>query len=253
MIPFQSNGIAISYNVIGEGNSLLLLHGFLENSSMWENLIPELEERFQIIIIDLPGHGTSPEPQAYTLPEVANTIKDLLEHLNIASLAVLGHSMGGYIALELKKIVEAKVILLHSNFWEDSAQKKEDRNRVIELIKTKKNHFVSEAIPNLFSSINVEHCQEAIELLINDAQKMTETSIAQATAAMRDRVSNYNSIQNADIIHGADDPIIGTEILGDEIEKNGIDAKVYTIENCGHMSIWESKEELINILNHILI
>ena len=254
MILFESDEIILGYKILGQGQPLVLLHGFLENSSMWDELIPELENDFQLLMIDLPGHGASPEPsKSYTLENVAKAIGDLLTIRGISKPSVIGHSMGGYVALEIKKLIDIKVILLHSNFWEDSAQKKEDRNRVIELIQTKKNHFVSEAIPNLFFSENLGHCEGAIANLIQGAKDMSVASIAEATSAMRDRLSNYDSAQRASIIHGAQDPIISTEMLGGELKENQIDAELYSIENCGHMSIWESKEELINILNHILI
>jgi len=136
----------LGYKTSGSGRAVVLLHGFLESSSIWNNINFENNE---IMTIDLPGHGRSSDVVCSSIVDMAELVKETIESTNICEYDVVGHSMGGYVALELVKLHQAckRVVLLNSNFWEDSPQKKLDRKRVAELVMQKKDHFIIEAIP----------------------------------------------------------------------------------------------------------
>lgn len=94
------DNLSINYEVYGQGERLLLLHGWATNLHSFETLIPRLSAKFQVIVLDLPGFGRSQAPQtAYGAYDYANFIEGFLEYLDINDVFLLGHSMGGAIAL----------------------------------------------------------------------------------------------------------------------------------------------------------
>lgn len=179
---------------------------------------------------------------------------NILHTFKIVNPVIIGHSMGGYVGLELLRLLDARLILLHANFWEDAPEKKADRNRVINIVRKGSELFIREAIPGLFSPDNVASCVKDIEKLISRALQIPTTEIAAATAGMRDRRAAYDIMnsQRVDIIHGEKDPIIPLEMLNSEIQKLKQTPRVITIPNCGHMSIWENRPALLQAIEDLL-
>lgn len=85
----------------GEGPTVLLVHGIGESSATWEDVVPLLARRYTVLAPDLLGHGDSDKPRAdYSLGGFANGLRDLLLLLGHESATVVGHSLGGGIALQ---------------------------------------------------------------------------------------------------------------------------------------------------------
>ncbi|HCD67812.1 MAG TPA: alpha/beta hydrolase, partial [Bacteroidetes bacterium] len=80
---------------MGSGPHLCFLHGFCENSEIWEELIASLSSRFTCIAIDLPGFGKSSQMAFGSLTQVANQVHELLVAENATHTIMCGHSMGG--------------------------------------------------------------------------------------------------------------------------------------------------------------
>jgi len=96
------NGIDLAYSDEGHGASIIFLHAFPLNRTMWEPQVAGLKDRYRVITIDLRGHGESDAPMwRYTLDLFAEDIKGLLDHLGISKATFVGLSMGGYILFAL--------------------------------------------------------------------------------------------------------------------------------------------------------
>jgi pimeloyl-ACP methyl ester carboxylesterase len=96
------HGYRRAYVRAGSGPAVLLLHGIGDSSGTWSGLIPKLAERFTVIAPDLLGHGRSDRPRAdYSVPAYACGMRDLLALLDIDRATVLGHSLGGGIAMQM--------------------------------------------------------------------------------------------------------------------------------------------------------
>lgn len=237
----------LNYRMFGKGHPVLFLHGFLESISMWNYLDLESINR-QIILVDLPGHGASHlldgEPSIHAM---SLEVVKLIEYLKLEKPDVVGHSMGGYIGLELKNLGHARMLtLLNSNFWEDSEEKKRDRIRVAELVLTHKNHFIQEAIPGLFS--NRDEHQKEIDGLIQEARLMDPVAIAYAALAMRSRIDWSNVIdvfaEDLTIIQGAQDAVVPIQLMEEKRPKK---SNYYLIAEAGHMSHIEATNQ-VNII-----
>jgi len=95
------HGRRFKYRRAGEGPLVVLLHGIAGSSAVWRNIIPRLSEHYTVIAPDLLGHGASAKPKGdYSLGAYANMIRDLLEALEQPPGTIVGHSLGGGVALQ---------------------------------------------------------------------------------------------------------------------------------------------------------
>lgn len=247
---------AFYYTRQGSGKALVLLHGFLENHSMWEPFVPELIKIHTVITIDLPGHGKS-ECIGYihSMELMAEVVHAVLVNEKIEHATFLGHSMGGYVALafaERHPQMCSEMILLNSTPKADSDERKENRDRAIALVKKHKDAFLSMAITNLFAEENREKFALAIESLKKDALKMKTQGIIAALEGMKIRKDRTRLLKKLSIpktiIAGTQDPIMPLEDL----------IKVAKSCNCqllkwegGHMSTLENKDEMLNYMHFV--
>ena len=152
--------ILLAHSSIGKGRTCVFLHGFLESINMWQGLTL-VELGVHCLFIDLPGHGKSKfsitESPELGIEQMAIEVIAVIESLGIKNFDILGHSMGGYVALEVKRLKAkcGKVVLLNSNYWTDSPAKVADRKRIAKLVKSSKLFFLQKAIsvfsPNLIN------------------------------------------------------------------------------------------------------
>jgi pimeloyl-ACP methyl ester carboxylesterase len=97
----ELHGHHVSYRQGGSGPVLLLLHGITNSSATWEGVAPALTEHFTVVAPDLLGHGESATPRGdYSLGAHAAGVRDLLSALDIEQATVVGHSLGGGIAMQ---------------------------------------------------------------------------------------------------------------------------------------------------------
>jgi 2-succinyl-6-hydroxy-2,4-cyclohexadiene-1-carboxylate synthase len=104
MARVNLNGVGINVEVSGEGEPLLLLHGFTGSTATWASHLPALSRRFRTITVDVLGHGLSDaplDPERYRMERCVEDLLALLDYLNIEHLSLLGYSMGGRIAMHL--------------------------------------------------------------------------------------------------------------------------------------------------------
>jgi pimeloyl-ACP methyl ester carboxylesterase len=95
------HGYRRAYRVAGSGPAILLIHGIGDNSTTWSTVQSKLAQRFTVVAPDLLGHGKSDKPRAdYSVAAYANGMRDLLSVLEIDSVTVIGHSLGGGVAMQ---------------------------------------------------------------------------------------------------------------------------------------------------------
>ncbi|XUL92453.1 alpha/beta fold hydrolase [Streptomyces galilaeus] len=95
------HGYRRAFRMAGKGPALVLIHGIGDSSATWAELIPQLARTHTVIAPDLLGHGASDKPRAdYSVAAYANGVRDLLTTLGIESATLLGHSLGGGVAMQ---------------------------------------------------------------------------------------------------------------------------------------------------------
>ncbi len=104
------HGYRRAFRMAGSGPALLLIHGIGDDSSTWQEVIPHLAEKYTVIAPDLLGHGRSDKPRAdYSVAAYANGMRDLLSVLGIEKVTVIGHSLGGGVAMQFAYQFPGKV------------------------------------------------------------------------------------------------------------------------------------------------
>lgn len=164
----------------GNGPSVLLIHGFGEDHRVWDGIAPELENQYSLIIPDLPGTGNSPAILDMSIEGLAEALLPLLPS---EPIAVIGHSMGGYIALALLEKYPERLNslgLFHSTSYADTEEKKAARRKSIEFIKQYGAfEFLKTSIPNLFSPLSKQKMSKEIDDFIGQqCNSLPETLVS---------------------------------------------------------------------------
>ncbi|PSW07487.1 alpha/beta fold hydrolase [Photobacterium lipolyticum] len=99
----------LHYRVEGQGDTIILIHGLFGSSDNLGLLARTLKDNYKVISIDLRNHGKSPHTQTFTYHEMANDILTVVEQLDIELFSVIGHSMGGKVAMALTALAAARM------------------------------------------------------------------------------------------------------------------------------------------------
>jgi pimeloyl-ACP methyl ester carboxylesterase len=94
-------GHRLHYHIAGHGPPLVLIHGYGTSGYIWQRVWPYLAEQYKLVIVDLPGYGRSTYSGVWQLRAMAPLLANLLQHLHLSRVSLLGHSMGGAIAVHL--------------------------------------------------------------------------------------------------------------------------------------------------------
>ena len=257
MKQIQYKNTSISYSDTGKGTAVVLLHGFLENKTMWKDLAPILSQKNRIITIDLLGHGeTDCFGYVHSMEDNAEIVKAVLSHLRIRKAVLVGHSMGGYVALAFAELYPNTIkalVLMNSTAREDSAERKHNRDRAIKAVKQNYINFVRLSVANLFSENNRERLENEIENVKLEALKTPLQGIVASLEGMKIRKDRQfilrDSLFPKLLILGEKDGVLIYKDNLPQIENT--DVKLVTFPN-GHMSHIENKEELRKVLIEFL-
>src|SRR5918998_1252643 len=97
----EMHGHRVIYRIAGDGPPVVLIHGMVNSSRHWEKVALRLAERHTVIAPDLIGHGDSATPRGdYSLGAHAAVIRDLLSAIGVDSASIVGHSLGGGVAMQ---------------------------------------------------------------------------------------------------------------------------------------------------------
>jgi len=247
----------ISFRKSGKGKPVLLIHGFCETHEIWDGFAESLAKSFELFAIDLPGFGESPLPAtSFSIHEIAGMILSWIDRRNMSAPFLVGHSLGGYVALSIAEQAQNKIsglCLFHSTPYPDNDDRKSNRNRVIEFVKKNgADPFIDTYVPGLF----YDKKHPAIPGVYKIARETAEKTLLAYTAAMRDRPSSIDFLKKIEkpvlTIAGDKDNIISVETsLG-----FGRLAKISTVqvlENTGHMAMFEQPELAERILSDFIV
>ena len=250
----------LHHEISGNGKKpLVLLHGFMENTTIWEEMEAHLSKDFTLINIDLPGHGKSKVYQEiHTVELMAEKVKEVIDALKLEKINLLGHSLGGYVSLafaeKFPEILESMTLFFSTTVADDD-EKKQIRKRSIAVIDENFETFVKTSIPNLFSNNEKDILEGKIELAKNIAKSTDKEGVKAAQLGMAERPDRTEILENLDakilIIAGKYDNAVKTENLLKIIpEKTNI--KTYVLD-CGHNGHWEKPTICAEIINTELL
>jgi len=255
----QYNNGNISYRLTGKGKTVLFIHGFGEDSHIWDDIITILKDKYQLIIPDIPGTGASDllPGENVSIADYADAMHAILIEEKISTITVIGHSMGGYISLAFAKKYPSVIHalgLFHSSAYADDEAKKETRRKAINVIKEKgAMAFLKTAIPGLFA--DAEKSKAHIDLLLERARSFSPEALIQYYEAMIARPDTTDVLKNIQqpvlFILGEHDKAIPFE-QGLKQTHLPSQADINILRNSAHMGMLEEREKTFSILSHFL-
>ena len=244
----------------GHGFPVVFIHGFCESNSIWKALSEELSDDFRIICPDLPGFGKSPLPENdFSLEEIGDKIVSWLENLGIKECIVIGHSLGGYISLEMLRKHHAfikAIALFNSSAFEDQEEKKEIRNKLIEFIEEYGvTPFLKTFVPSLFYPGTSKNHQKTIAQIRDEGLSIGPDSVIKYAAAMRDRIDSMDLLKKYPDrvlqISGEYDQNVPIEISR-QMASVLKPENVHIIHDSAHMSLFEQSEACYDAIRNFV-
>lgn len=255
-MTFRYINKSVYYELKGEGRPLILLHGFLESSIIWDRMAQELSKEFQLLLVDLPGHGkTDTFSETHSMEFMAELLNDLTDHLGWTQFSLMGHSMGGYVGLAFAEKYTEKLnslYLLNSTAVADSPDRIINRNRALKVVAQVKLPFIAMAIRHLFSESSLQKYAKEIDLLIAHAQEFSAEGIMANIRGMRDRKDRSEVLKafpNAKyLLCGTEDPIIS---LTESENLSKVTETPLKIMDGSHMGWLENTPEIVKVVHFI--
>lgn len=254
MENIEVNGTTIAYQEQGEGETVVLLHGFCGSSDYWEKVQPLLAKQYRVICPDLRGHGATDAPMgAYSIEQMADDVVGLMEKLGIEKYTLLGHSMGGYVTLSLAQRYAFHLNgfgLIHSTGYPDSEEAKEKRLNTVSAIGADGiTPFVDGLVPGLFAPGNTETLTDEVNRVKEIGYKTPPQGATGAALSMRERIDRRDVMSSTTLplllVAGESDQLIPLERL---FTTEGERVMKAVIKGAGHMSMYEAPDQLAAVI-----
>jgi pimeloyl-ACP methyl ester carboxylesterase len=247
-------GERIAYQVRGKGRAMVLIHGFLASSELWEKVVPRLAKKFKVITIDLPGHGdSSAMGYVHNMELLAEAVKSILDELNLRKVVMVGHSLGGYVAMAFAEAFPDKLlglVMINSTAKGDSDQRKASRNQLIDLLKNNKDKALRMLVPTFFSvKSRTTHWHE--KKYLQWARSCSLQGVIATIEGMKRRKEREIILKFAPFPYvyliGEKDEILMKDELSQEAQL-GEEGAFIMLNKSGHMAVMEEPERVFKYL-----
>lgn len=237
------NDVDVNYVNYGnkEGKTIVYLHGWGQNIEMMKPVADPFSEDFDIVIIDLPGHGSSEEPTSvYTVYDFVDCVKSLLDSLKIKNPILIGHSFGGKTSLLYASMYDVKKLILFAPSYKKEIQKLSLKTKMLKTAKK---------VPGLKKLEGFAKKHIGSTDYKNASPLMRQILVETVNFDIRDQVPNIKCPTL--LIWGTLDEAV--DVSGAyELEKLIPDAGVVIYENCTHYAYLERLGQTINVLKSFL-
>jgi pimeloyl-ACP methyl ester carboxylesterase len=253
MEKINVNGIQLAYTRRGKGTPLVLVHGFPLDHHLWDEVVPLLEDRFDLILPDLRGFGESSAVDSfYTMEDYALDLAGLLDHLGIQKTAIAGHSMGGYVALAFTRLFPERVrglALVSSQVLADSEERKQGRYKSAAEVAE---HGIASVVATMTPKFTPDERLQSFAR--QSMERQQPAAYIGALKAMAERVDSAPLLSAFNfpvvVIHGDADALIPIE-RAREVKAVLPQAHLVEVSGAGHMPMMEAKEQTAEALKHL--
>lgn len=243
--------MSLSYTDRGEGIPVVLMHGFPLDRRMWDTQVAELSSSRRVIAPDLAGFGQSQSDEPFTMESQADAVHALLDELGALPCVLAGLSMGGYIALAYACKYPADLrglMLVDTKAEGDSAEQKQGRQKMIELVRARGSKAVAEQmLPRMLAPDTPQKRPVVAQALRSIMEACPPKTIEHALVAMRDRPDrspNLPSISVPTLIIVGDADSITPVPVAEQMQKQIPNAQLVVIKGAGHMSPMEQPAQV---------
>lgn len=250
-------GRKIWYNDTGEGLPvILLIHGYLESSDVWNRFAERLSRKFRVIAPDLPGHGRSDVySETHTMEMMAVIVRDLLDKLGVEKAFITGHSLGGYITLAFLDLFPKYFLgycLFHSHPLADTPETIEKRKNEISVVMSgKKDRMVQDNVEKMFAPSNLDKLKPEVKKSKAIAAEIPGNGIIAVLNGMMKRPSRLKIMEDGKVpclwILGTHDNYIPYSDIQKKVHLPS-NAKLAILKKSGHLGFVEEEEHAAGIL-----
>lgn len=245
------DGHTVHYRDEGRNNkkTVVLLHGFLQNLDVWSSYVLSYMHHLRVITIDLPGHGqTETFSETHSMDFMARMVKTVLDEAGVDQCVMIGHSMGGYVALafaEKHPYLLRGLGLINSHALPDSEEHRHWRQAICEQVKENRASYIVNFVPTLFDDHNRAGLSQDIKDLQDQCLETRSESIIASQNGMMNRPSRIDVLRQLEVpilfIYGKNDNRIPLELA---ISQAMIPhhAEILILDNVGHMAFIEERE-----------
>lgn len=254
MAKFRIGSLDIAYVRRGRGPTLVLIHGYPLDHSIWDKVVPLLDGDFDLIVPDLRGFGESDITEDdHSMVGYARDLADLLTHLKIRTAFIAGHSMGGYVALAFARQYTDRVLglgFVSSQVLADPPDRQEARYATAKQVMLEGVSVVAESMaPKLSSDKEVQAF--ARELISRQRSLAVETALK----AMADRPDSADLFRTFKfpivIVHGESDALVPIE-RAREMKAALQSAHLVELSDVGHLPMLENPRAVADGLRFFL-
>lgn len=260
MTTTRIDDIQLAYTDVGAGPTVVLLHGYPFNRSLWTEQAEVLRDRYRVVIPDLRGFGESDSATSpATMNHMAEDVADLMDHLEIEQAVIGGLSMGGYVALAFARQIPARVralVLADTRAQADTEEGKQTRAQQAEKALSEGMAGIADAmLPKLLTPDTVSKRPEVVKRIRDMMLKTKPEGAAAALMGMAQRDDQTEFISSIEvptlIAVGREDaltPVADSEAMHAKIA----DSRLVVIENAGHVANLEQTEQFNDALRAFL-
>ena len=235
-----------------KNKSIIFLHGFPYDHTMWDEQVNFLKDKFYCVRYDIRGLGNSPAGNGqFTMDSFVDDLFSIVDELKLDKPIICGLSMGGYItfrALEIDQSKFSAVILMDTRSESDNNEGKIKRqNGIAKINKEGVIAFVDGFVPTCFWEDTIKNNPNLYNTVLNKSRKSNSIGIKGSLIAMLSRTDTTSTLKNISlptlVICGEFDKLTPPnvmQIIADEIK----DAKFVEIKNSGHMTPLEQPDEI---------
>jgi 3-oxoadipate enol-lactonase len=235
----------MAYEQEGNGEPLLLIHGFPLDHRIWKPLIPFLRINFTLVIPDLSGFGESELKESnYSITSLADDMRALMDLLNIKKAWVAGHSMGGYVSLAFAEAFPNRLLglgLISSHPMIDSKEKQLGREQDAQQVEREGVNKIASTMALSLTNKSLLQVQ-----LLDLMEEQKPAAVAAALRAMARRTATMEVLRTLAtpkiIVHGLLDKVIPVSFIRD-FQAMVRGSQLIELADSGHMPMMESPTE----------
>lgn len=249
----------LNYKLEGQGQTIVLLHGLFGSLDNLGLLARDLKKDYQVLSLDLRNHGLSFHSPSHSYAEMAQDVLEVIEHLNLQDITVIGHSMGGKVAIKLIDIapqLAKQLIVLDMSPVKYTERKHDNVISGLQAVEQKRPTTRSDAL-----SIMAEHIEmEGVRQFLSKSL-FKDNDVLAWRFNVASLVDNYENIIGWEPISKTNVPTVFVKgALSDyllpshqaDIQAQFSNAKAHIIANTGHWLHAEKPQEVIRVIRKFL-
>ena len=241
----------------GSGDPIVLLHGFPLTREVWDAQAAQLAQRSRVIRPDLRGMGASSVPEGpYLMETLAGDVAAVLDALGMERASIVGHSMGGYVAMAFCRMYAERVTrlaLVCSRLAADSPEVAKDREDLADRAEREDrvDAIVDAYLPRLFAQLTLVNRSPIVDAARAMARKNSAKGAAAMLRGMAQRVEAYDIAEDLKmpvlVVAGAADQIVSLN-EAEKMRRAFPSARLRVLGRSGHVPMLEEPEALADLL-----